>query len=114
MRSHLAKSLPRILALARGVLLLYYAALRSFCALKILSPSSPPPRGLPAGAQVVRGWRGVVAGFREHPAVNKAGYAGSKKGFMWYNFWWARCSYVAALIPPERTTRRHYYEVSHF
>lgn len=40
----------------------------------------------------------------------KAGYAMSHGGFVWYNFFWVRDSYVRRLLEPIITPRRHYYE----
>ena len=31
-------------------------------------------------------------------------------GWIWFNFWWARASYLKKLVEPVRSTRRHYYE----
>lgn len=57
----------------------------------------------------------VVEVFRGHGYVNKVGLLASEAGFYWFNFWWARGSYLAAVPKPLRHTRagaeveRHYY-----
>ena len=42
--------------------------------------------------------------------INKIGYFCSNVGFMWYNFWFARGSYIKNVIKPIKTNVRHYYE----
>jgi hypothetical protein len=48
--------------------------------------------------------------FTIFPTVNKIGYCTSKCGGIWYNFWYARGSYVNTLEEPVKTDLRHYYE----
>jgi hypothetical protein len=55
-------------------------------------------------------WKNIVSRFKSDPKVEKAGYAASDKGFIWYNFWWARASYLVGCPRPILTDRRHYYE----
>lgn len=45
------------------------------------------------------------------PKVSKVGYCTSGEGFMWYNFWYARGSYVHTVQNPIKTSDRYYYEV---
>eukprot|EP01105_Mastigella_eilhardi_P000980 TRINITY_DN1123_c0_g1_i15.p2 TRINITY_DN1123_c0_g1~~TRINITY_DN1123_c0_g1_i15.p2 ORF type:complete len:307 (+),score=94.62 TRINITY_DN1123_c0_g1_i15:260-1180(+) len=60
---------------------------------------------------VVEGWRGIVQRFANDSAMNKAGYITSPAGFHWYNFWWARASYLRLLEPPQvHDEDRFYYE----
>jgi hypothetical protein len=58
-------------------------------------------------------WRGIVRTLAAHPGVNKVGYLASDAGFMWFNFWWARGSYIARHCTkpkqPGRTVDRHYF-----
>ena len=42
--------------------------------------------------------------------IDKIGYSCSNSGFMWYNFWYARGSYINFVEKPIKTERRHYYE----
>lgn len=42
--------------------------------------------------------------------INKIGYFCSNSGFIWYNFWFVRGSYIKNVIKPIKTNRRHYYE----
>ena len=59
---------------------------------------------------VIKPWKDIIERFKRDPSVNKAGYAASGDGFLWYNFWWARASYIAGCEIPIITERRHYYE----
>jgi len=60
--------------------------------------------------KVIKPWKEIVARFQSEPALNKAGYAASEKGFIWYNFWWARASYLQGCPRPILTENRYYYE----
>eukprot|EP01105_Mastigella_eilhardi_P004455 TRINITY_DN1594_c0_g1_i1.p1 TRINITY_DN1594_c0_g1~~TRINITY_DN1594_c0_g1_i1.p1 ORF type:complete len:311 (+),score=87.45 TRINITY_DN1594_c0_g1_i1:28-933(+) len=51
--------------------------------------------------EVVRPWRTIVQRFAEDAAVNKAGFMAAEPGWVWFNFWWARASYLQRLAPPE-------------
>ena len=42
--------------------------------------------------------------------INKAGVGSSDKGFMWFNFWWARGSYLIECEEPIINDDRWYYE----
>lgn len=59
---------------------------------------------------VLEPWRDIVARFQSDPALNKAGFAAAEHGWIWYNFWWTRASYLANCPKPMYTERRHYYE----
>lgn len=63
---------------------------------------------------VINPWRRIISRFEQSPVINKAGYAASPKGYLWYNFWWARASYIRNLVPPHIFNQtyddRYYYE----
>ena len=59
---------------------------------------------------VIKPWQEVERRFKENRKLNLAGYAASKSGFIWYNFFWVRGSYIKTLTRPIKTARRHYYE----
>jgi len=44
------------------------------------------------------------------PSIDKIGYCCSNVGWMWYNFWFSRGSYISLMKEPVKITRRHYYE----
>lgn len=44
------------------------------------------------------------------PTIDKIGIVSGTSGLMWYNFWYARGSYIYAVEQPIKTLRRHYYE----
>lgn len=48
--------------------------------------------------------------FNKFPSINKIGDRCGGNGWCWYNFWFARSSYIANLVEPIITERRHYYE----
>lgn len=48
--------------------------------------------------------------FAEFSHIDKIGYSCSKFGWIWYNFWYARGSYINKVEKPIKTNRRHYYE----
>jgi hypothetical protein len=48
--------------------------------------------------------------FNIFPEINKIGYSCDKYGFIWYNFYFVRSSYIFNLERPIKTKRRHYYE----
>lgn len=55
-------------------------------------------------------WREVIASFQANATIERAGMYPSKLGWVWFNFWWARVSYLKQTVEPVRTARRHYYE----
>ena len=62
-------------------------------------------------------WTGVIKNieyikeiFDIFPSVSKIGAAASISGHMWWNFWFARGSYINKVEKPIKTQRRHYYE----
>jgi uncharacterized alpha/beta hydrolase family protein len=44
------------------------------------------------------------------PRIDKIGYSSGGIGWIWYNFWFARGSYIYNIEKPLKTKRRHYYE----
>lgn len=48
--------------------------------------------------------------FSIFPAIDKIGYLVGGRGMIWYNFWYARGSYINVVEKPIKTNRRHYYE----
>lgn len=44
------------------------------------------------------------------PSIDKVGYHSGGIGWLWYNFWFARGSYIRRVEKPIQTQRRHYYE----
>jgi hypothetical protein len=48
--------------------------------------------------------------FTIFPLIDKIGYCSGGIGWIWYNFWFARGSYINTLEKPINTLRRHYYE----
>ena len=48
--------------------------------------------------------------FTIFPNIDKVGYSSGGIGWIWYNFWYARGSYINQLECPLKTERRHYYE----
>lgn len=59
---------------------------------------------------VIEPWKRVLDIFNENPHINKVGLSSSKEGFIWFNFWWARGTYLMQCEEPIITERRHYYE----
>jgi hypothetical protein len=48
--------------------------------------------------------------FTVFPSIDKVGYLSGGCGWIWYNFWYARGSYINQVEKPIKTDRRHYYE----
>jgi hypothetical protein len=42
--------------------------------------------------------------------IDKVGFSNSQLGWIWYNFWYARGSYINNVEKPIKTSRRWYYE----
>jgi hypothetical protein len=55
-------------------------------------------------------WLHVVDVFQANATISRAGLYPSPDGWMWFNFWWARASYIVGLVEPLRTRNRYYYE----
>ena len=48
--------------------------------------------------------------FNLFPSIDKVGYFSGGIGWIWFNFWFVRGSYVNLVEKPIKTQRRHYYE----
>jgi hypothetical protein len=48
--------------------------------------------------------------FTIFPKIDKIGYFAGGCGWIWFNFWYARGSYINMVEMPIKTLRRHYYE----
>jgi len=48
--------------------------------------------------------------FSVFPSIDKIGLSSGGMGWIWYNFWYARGSYINSVEKPIKTQRRHYYE----
>lgn len=59
---------------------------------------------------VIAQWKHVLEIFSAHPIIDKIGSSASTGGWIWWNYWWARASYLAQVETPVKTERRHYYE----
>lgn len=59
---------------------------------------------------IIDSWKNVIDIFSDNPNINKVGLTASEPGWMWFNFWWARGTYLSKCEQPIITTRRHYYE----
>lgn len=59
---------------------------------------------------VVAQWRQNLRWLLQIPSADKLGLSSGGNGWVWYNFWWARSSYIRHLEKPIVTDRRHYYE----
>lgn len=60
--------------------------------------------------KVISEYKKILNIFDLFPSIDKVGIHSSKMGWIWYNFWWARCSYIKNVECPIITERRHYYE----
>jgi len=69
-----------------------------------------PEPSLPDYNIILKDIKKVYRVFDEFPHVNKVGFSCSKLGWMWYNFWYARGSYINNVEKPIKTNKRHYYE----
>jgi len=49
---------------------------------------------------IIKPWKLVVRRFAFDPKMNRAGYAVSGRGWIWFNFWYARASYLSRLVKP--------------
>ena len=51
--------------------------------------------------QIFLNWDSTLFIFDNFPEIQKAGCYPAKEGWMWYNFWWARGSYLISCSPIE-------------
>ncbi len=71
---------------------------------------SRSPDNIRMTRMTVNRWREALDAFKDQ-SVNKVGLACSEKGFLWFNFWYARASYIADKCPlPIISNDRFYYE----
>jgi hypothetical protein len=59
---------------------------------------------------VIAPWKHVLEIFETHPTIDKIGSSASDAGWIWWNYWWARASYLFHVEIPIKTERRYYYE----
>lgn len=59
---------------------------------------------------VINRWKYHLWVLNQFPSINKTGASSGGIGWVWFNFWWARASYLSQCEEPIITTRRHYYE----
>lgn len=60
--------------------------------------------------RVIGEWRQNLLWLSAIATADKVGISHGGNGWVWFNFWWVRASYVAQLEEPVKTERRHYYE----
>lgn len=64
--------------------------------------------------EVVLPWEKILSIFRDFSIgdniINKIGFGSAQNGFMWFNFWWARGSYLIECEEPIISDNRWYYE----
>lgn len=46
-------------------------------------------------------WESTLYIFEKYPTIQKAGLMPAEKGWIWFNFWWARASYIISCSPIE-------------
>ena len=59
---------------------------------------------------VIASWKRVLHIFEKHPKIDKVGSTASPAGWIWWNYWWARASYLIRVDIPIKTHNRYYYE----
>jgi len=55
-------------------------------------------------------WRDIVTTFEHNPNINKIGHVPAEEGWIWFNFFWTRGSYLITCENPIITDNRYYYE----
>jgi hypothetical protein len=60
--------------------------------------------------RVLGDWMHNLTWLEHITTADKLGLTCGGNGWIWYNFWWARGSYIGRLEKPVITDRRHYYE----
>jgi hypothetical protein len=58
---------------------------------------------------VIHPWEKVFRLFNQFPDIDRVGFLSSEQGWGWYNFWWARSSYIKGSPEPEKAMK-YYYE----
>jgi hypothetical protein len=59
---------------------------------------------------VIDQWKHALYIFNTFPLINKIGCSASKEGWCWYNFWFARNTYLSNIEEPIISENRYYYE----
>jgi len=59
---------------------------------------------------VLRNFDKAKEAFTIFPEIDKIGFLSGGIGWIWFNFWYARGSYIFQVEKPIKTKRRHYYE----
>ena len=59
---------------------------------------------------IIENWKLNYLNMTLFPGIQKLGFMVGGNGWLWYNFWWARGSFIRTLESPVVTDRRHYYE----
>jgi len=55
-------------------------------------------------------WRDIVDVFEKNKNINKIGFIPAKEGWIWFNFFWTRGTYLITCENPIITNNRYYYE----
>jgi hypothetical protein len=59
---------------------------------------------------ILKNYKKIEDIFTKYNTIDKIGYSCGGNGWIWYNFWYVRGSYIKYVEKPIKTTRRHYYE----
>ena len=59
----------------------------------------------------LKDWQKTISIFKNNSNIHKLGLYPADKGFVWFNFWWARGEYINRLEEPIITEDRYYYEI---
>lgn len=60
--------------------------------------------------EVIEPWKKILQIFDGNSNINKIGYGASEQGFIWFNFWWARGTYLKQCVEPTFVKDEFYYE----
>lgn len=60
--------------------------------------------------EVIEAWKQCLEIFATRSDINKIGHAASEQGYVWWNFWWVRGSYLRECVEPIINSNRYYYE----
>lgn len=74
------------------------------------SPQQRPHLNMILTRTLFWNYKKVVNIFDTQPNINKIGLFPASYGWIWFNFFWVRGSYLIQCQPPLITTRRHHYE----
>jgi len=55
-------------------------------------------------------WRDIIDVFEKNQNINKIGFIPSQDGWIWFNFFWTRGTYLITCENPIITDNRYYYE----